>query len=109
MYKLCSRLSNSGSEDHLQNCHTFRTLIFWGATAQYGNCYSFNLGPLLLGVQEASTSVEKAGPGNGLSLVLNIEQEHYGGITEAEGARWVLKDSKSCLDALTLTPSSILK
>ena len=57
------------------------------STADYGNCYIFNLGPLLLGVQEASKSVAKAGQGYGLSLVLNIEQEHYGDITEAEGAR----------------------
>ena len=71
-----------------------------GTTAEYGNCYGFNIWPLSLGFQEASESVAKAGPGYGLSLVLNIEQEHYGGITEAEGARWVLNNSKSCLDAL---------
>ena len=71
-----------------------------GATAGYGNCYSFNLGPVLLGVPEASRSVAKTGPGYGLSMVLNIEQKHYGSITEAEGARWVFNNSKSCLAEL---------
>ena len=37
------------------------------------------------------------GPGHGLSLVLNIEQEEYGGITQAEGARWGFLDALASL------------
>ena len=39
---------------------------------------------------KASESVALPGPGYGLSLVLNIEQEQYGGISQNEGARCVL-------------------
>ena len=61
------------------NRSLFRTFGLWAA-ASYGNCYAFNYG-------EASRSVAIPGPGYGLSLVLNIEKEHYGGVTEAEGVR----------------------
>ena len=62
----------------------------WGPTSSYGNCYSFNFDPVNLWNLDdlkASQSVVLPGPGYGLSLVLNIEQEQYGGITETEGAR----------------------
>ena len=62
------------------NRFLFRTFGLWGPDAFYGNCYAFNFG-------EASRSVAIPGPGYGLSLVLNIEKEHYGGVTEAEGVR----------------------
>ena len=58
----------------------------------YGNCYSFNFDvtSLLKHVEEKpSKSVALPGPGHGLNLVFNIEQEQYGGITETEGVRWV--------------------
>ena len=41
------------------------------------------------------------GPGYGLSLVLNIEQEEYGGITQAEGARWGLLQNVAWLNLKT--------
>ena len=65
---------------------TCRTFTLWGSTS-YGNCYSFNF---KLGGKKASESVALPGPGYGLSLVLNIEQEQYGGISQNEGARCVL-------------------
>ena len=43
---------------------------------------------------KASETVTIPGPGYGLSLVLNIEEEEYGGITENEGARWVLNKKR---------------
>ena len=69
---------------------TFRTFVPWGPTSSYGNCFSFNFDITNLMEHndlKASESVAIPGPGYGLSLVLNIEEEHYGGITEAEGAR----------------------
>ena len=69
---------------------TFRTFVRWGPISSYGNCYSFNFDPINLFKfvdLKASESVVLPGPGYGLSLVLNIEQEQYGGITETEGAR----------------------
>ena len=68
---------------------TFRTFLPW-PTSSYGNCYSFNFDTINLfqfDDLKASASVVLPGPGYGLSLVLNIEQEQYGGITETEGAR----------------------
>ena len=62
------------------NRFLFRTFGLWGPAALYGNCYAFNYG-------NVSRSVAIPGPGYGLSLVLNIEKEHYGGVTEAEGVR----------------------
>ena len=63
----------------------------WGSPS-YGNCYSFNFDVMdMLGLEreKASESVALPGPGYGLSLVLNIEQEQYGGISQNEGARYV--------------------
>ena len=70
-----------------------RTFVLWDSPS-YGNCYSFNfdVNSLLKHVEEKpSKSVALPGPGHGLNLVFNIEQEHYGGITETEGVRWVFK------------------
>ena len=71
---------------------TCRTFILWSSPS-YGNCYSFNFNIVNLLKHErgkASESVALPGPGYGLSLVLNIEQEQYGGISQSEGARCVL-------------------
>ena len=68
---------------------TFRTFPLWSSSS-YGNCYSFNFDVINLLNQtnlKESESSAIPGPGYGLSLVLNIEEEHYGGITETEGAR----------------------
>ena len=43
----------------------------------------------------ASASTVLPGPGYGLSLVLNLEQEHYGNETEAEGIRWDKRSKKT--------------
>ena len=70
-----------------------RTFVLWDSPS-YGNCYSFNfdVDSLLKHVEEKpSKSVALPGPGHGLNLVFNIEQEQYGGITETEGVRWVLR------------------
>ena len=90
-----------GSKFLMYYCHdeitslTFRTFVPWGPTSSYGICYSFNFDSINVFKLEsgldvdlkASESVVLPGPGYGLSLVLNIEQEQYGGITETEGAR----------------------
>ena len=59
----------------------FRSFEIW-PTPSYGNCFVFNFNP-----ENPSLSTVLPGPGYGLSLVLNLEQEFYGGITEAAGAR----------------------
>ena len=58
-----------------------RTLSTW-TSPMYGNCFVFNSFNL-----NSSKSVALPGPGYGLTLVLNLEQEHYGGITPSAGAR----------------------
>ena len=68
---------------------TCRNFGFWDSSS-YGNCYSFNfdvISLLKLVKQKPSASVALSGPGHGLNLVFNIEQEQYGGITETEGVR----------------------
>ena len=70
-----------------------RTFVLWDSPS-YGNCYSFNfdvISLLSLVKGKASKSVALPGPGHGLNLVFNIEQEQYGGITETEGVRWVFR------------------
>ena len=57
-------------------------------TPSYGNCFVFNFN-----AGNPSLSTVLPGPGYGLSLVLNLEQEFYGGITEAAGARSSLSSS----------------
>ena len=59
---------------------TFRTFKMW-PTPSYGNCFIFNF------FNFPSESTVLPGPGYGLSLVLNLEREFYGGITEAAGIR----------------------
>ena len=59
----------------------------------YGNCFSFNF----KSDTNSSESVALPGPGYGLSLVVNLEQEHYGGITQSAGAR--------CPDLLLNSPA----
>ena len=49
----------------------------------FGNCFIFNI----IRNGSASKSTVLPGPGYGLSLVLNLEQEHYGKTNEAEGIR----------------------
>ena len=61
-------------------------------TPSYGNCFVFNFNA---GHRPLSTVLP--GPGYGLSLVLNLEQEFYGGITEAAGARSSLKPTLKTL------------
>ena len=51
----------------------------------YGNCFVFNS---LMNEDSDSETVALPGPDNGLTLVLNLEQEDYGDITEAAGARF---------------------
>ena len=49
----------------------------------YGNCFIFNFLS-----NRSSETVALPGPGYGLTLVLNLEQEDYVDITEAAGARF---------------------
>ena len=60
----------------------------------YGNCFVFNF------QENTSESVALPGPGYGLSLVLNLEQEHYGQITQTTGARKSLQFFSLILDTL---------
>ena len=61
----------------------FRT--FWTYfSPSFGNCFVFNLKRN----GSASKSTVLPGPGYGLSLVLNLEQEHYGNTSEAAGIKW---------------------
>ena len=75
----------------------FSTFAPWGPTGSYGNCFVFNFQL----AKSTSESVSMPGPGYGLTLVLNIEQEEYGGITQAEGARWVLLQNVAWLNLKT--------
>ena len=60
----------------------FRTFGVY-PTPSYGNCFIFNS----RGFSDASESTALPGPGYGLSLVLNLEGDQYGEITESEGVR----------------------
>ena len=51
----------------------------------YGNCFVFNFP---MNEDSDSETVALPGPGYGLTLVLNLEQEDYGDITETAGARF---------------------
>ena len=64
---------------HVMHRRTFSTLT----TLSYGNCFIFNFD----NDTGSSRSVSLPGPEYGLTLVLNLEQEQYGTINEAAGAR----------------------
>ena len=51
------------------------------STPSYGNCFAFNFEKTFM------KRTVLPGPSYGLSLVLNLEREEYGSITEAAGAR----------------------
>ena len=92
---------------------TCRTFILWSSPS-YGNCYSFNFNIVNLLKHErgkASESVALPGPGYGLSLVLNIEQEQYGGISQNEGARYVkiILSGECCMLSLSRSDESQTK
>ena len=96
-----------------EKAKTFRTFSMWGSPS-YGNCYSFNfdiVNLLELEREKASESVALPGPSYGLSLMLNIEQEQYGGISHYEGARYVkiILSGECCILSLSRSDESQTK
>lgn len=64
--------------------------------AEYGNCYTFNFNDSVL------LKNDRAGPANGLKLLLNVNQNDYMPTTESAGVRLVIHEQNQvCLEKET--------
>ncbi|EDO34532.1 predicted protein [Nematostella vectensis] len=61
---------------------------------KYGNCYTFNSGVSANGEKMPILTVDRSGPYDGLSMVIDVKQDQYNPFVDEAGIRVVLTDQQ---------------